>query len=134
MAKKRLVAVSLLLASALAVAGCGDDDDGAGLTPAQLHGVGAACDDSADCYVGDRELMCLAYKGGYCGLEGCLADADCPAGSACVAHEGLNYCFLICRDKPECNYTRSVENESNCSSNITFVDGDKGRKACVPPS
>jgi hypothetical protein len=134
MTNTRFRVVPLLVVAVLSVVGCGDDDEGQGLTPAQLHGVGAACEDSANCYVDDRALSCLDYKGGYCGLEGCLSDDDCPAGSACVDHEGLNYCFLICRDKPECNYTRSVENESNCVSSITFVDGDKGRKACVPPS
>jgi hypothetical protein len=134
MAKTRLGAVSLLLAVALAVAGCSDDDDD-GLTPAQLHGVGAACEKDADCYVDDMALTCLSFKGGYCGLEGCAGDADCPAGSACVSHDdGLNYCFLVCANKPQCNYTRPVEIESNCVSSIDFVDGAKGSKACVPPS
>jgi hypothetical protein len=80
-------------------------------------------------------LACLPFKGGYCGLEGCAEDIDCPAGSGCVTHEdGVNYCFLRCTDKPQCNYTRPVEIEANCSSNITFTDDAKGSKACVPPS
>lgn len=116
------------------VAACGDDDD-EGLSEAQRHGVGAACDANDDCYVGERQLTCLPFKGGYCGLQGCQSNADCPAGSACVTHDDdSNYCFLVCVDKPDCNPTRPAEIESNCSSNVTFVDGKRGSKACVPPS
>lgn len=122
------------LVALVSVLACSDDDDGA-LSPAQRHGVGAACTDNADCFVGDTALECLPFKGGYCGLEGCQADADCPPGSGCVAHDdGKSYCFLLCADKPECNYTRPVDIESNCSSKIDFVDGEKTSKACVPPS
>jgi hypothetical protein len=115
--------------------GCGSDDDGNGLTPAQQHGVGAACAEDRDCYLGDEALVCLPFKGGYCGLEGCAGDVDCPAGSACVTNDdGHNYCFLLCVEKPECNYTRPVDIESNCTSKITYADNGKGSKACVPPS
>lgn len=124
----------ILVFSALLLPACGDDDD-EGLSPAQLHGVGAACDDDADCYVGETQLQCLPFKGGYCGLEGCRADDECPAGSLCVSHDdGSNYCFLSCVEKVECNYTRPAEEESNCSSNIVFADGKKSSKACVPPT
>jgi hypothetical protein len=123
----------LLLMAASIVTGCGDDDHG--LSDAQRHGVGASCTVNADCYVGEKQLVCLGFKGGYCGLEGCTHDSDCPAGSACVAHDdGKTYCFLICSDKPQCNATRPVDVESNCSSSITFVDNSKSIKACVPPS
>lgn len=124
-------ALLILLCTAFA---CGDDD-GEGLTPAQQHGVGAACEEDEDCFVGDTKLTCLPFKGGYCGLADCTADSDCPAGSGCVAHDdGNNYCFLFCGDKPQCNYTRPVDIESNCVSSIDFVDGKKSNKACVPPS
>ena len=116
------------------VVACSSDGNG-GLTPAQMHGVGAACAKDADCFVGDTALKCLSFKGGYCGLKGCQADADCPPGSGCVAHDdGNTYCFLLCTGKPECNYTRPPEIESNCASKIDFVDGQKTSKACVPPS
>lgn len=125
----------LLMLGLLLVVGCDDDDGGAGLSPAQLHGVGAACQVDEDCYLEQTPLVCLPFKGGYCGLVDCQADLDCPAGSACVAHDdGSSYCFLICQDKPECNYTRPIEIEANCSSNVDFVEGKKGSKACVPPS
>lgn len=126
--------LSLALTLALfAATACGDDDDDGG-SQAQRMGVGAACDSADDC---PPELMldCLPFKGGYCGLEGCTTDAECPQGSACVEHDdGNNYCFLVCVDKPECNWTRPVDAESNCSSNITFADGHKAVKACVPPT
>jgi hypothetical protein len=111
------------------------NDDGDGLTPAQKQGVGAACTADADCSHGDFALECLPFKGGYCGLEGCKSDIDCPSGSGCVAHDdGKAYCFLQCTDKPQCNYTRPPEIESNCSSKVDFVSGQKDSKACVPPS
>lgn len=120
----------IVLGSAVA---CGDDSNG--LTPAQQHGVGAACAKDADCFVGDTALKCLSFKGGYCGLQGCHASTDCPAGSGCVTHDdGNTYCFLLCTDKPQCNYTRPPEIESNCTSKVDFVDGQKTSKACVPPS
>ena len=122
----------LLLAGV--AAGCGGDDS----TEADRIGVGAQCTDSAECESADEdtELVCLTqFKGGYCGLEGCAGDVGCPDGSACVTHDdGNNYCFRVCQDKPDCNLNRSVENESNCSANIVFVDDRNERKACVPPS
>jgi hypothetical protein len=131
----RIAATALtLFIAALSQQACSDDDDG-GLTEAQRHGVGAACTADADCFVGETKLVCLPFKGGYCGLEGCQASADCPSGSACVTHDdGNNYCFLLCTDKVQCNYTRAVDQEANCSSNITFADASKDSKACVPPS
>jgi hypothetical protein len=113
-------------------AGCGD-----GATEADRIGVGAQCTAAAECpAVMDIELDCLTqFKGGYCGLEGCSGDLGCPEGSACVAHDdGNNYCFRVCTDKPECNYNRSVANESNCVGSVTFVDERNDRKACEPPS
>jgi hypothetical protein len=90
---------------------------------------------NADCSQRVAPLQCLSFKGGYCGLEGCTRAEDCPLGSACVAHDdGKNYCFLICTDKIQCNPTRPVDIESNCSANITFVGDNNGKKACVPPS
>ena len=122
-------------------AGCGNSD---GETEADRVGVGAECtvDPSADppstCPVVemDIQLVCLTqFTGGYCGLQGCGGDVNCPAGSRCVAHtDAKNYCFRVCQDKPECNRNRSVENEANCSANIDFVDEPQDQKACVPPS
>ena len=96
-------------------------------------GVGAACTTDADCT--EEGLVCLDFKGGYCGLEGCTGDADCPGGSACITHtDSVNYCFLVCEQKADCNVNRSVEDEANCVSSVVWVDGAMGRKACEPPS
>lgn len=108
--------------------GCGD-----GGTEADKAGVGSECASVDDCEDGQD---CLVFKGGYCGIEDCVSDDDCPDGSLCVAHtDGTDYCFLVCDTKSDCNINRSAENESNCSSNIDFVENQAGNpKACVPPS
>ncbi len=122
--------------------GCGDDDDGDHDTEADAYGVGAQCNDDLDCEEeneGDTdaeiELTCLTqFAGGYCGLDDCQGNEDCPDAAACVAHtDGMNYCFRRCLDKSECNANRDPDVESNCSSNIEFVEPTSG-KACVPPS
>ncbi|MGE0549814.1 MAG: hypothetical protein AB7O24_27230 [Kofleriaceae bacterium] len=98
-------------------------------------GVGAACTASEDCLEDDGQSCLTQFKGGYCGVAACTGDADCPEDSACIAHtDGSNYCFRTCGDKIDCNANRDVENESNCSANVTFLDGANERKACVPPS
>ncbi len=103
-------------------------------TNADSLGVGAQCAKTSDCNTSQNEV-CLPFKGGYCGLQGCTHDADCPTDSACVAHtDGSNYCFRTCGTKTDCNANRDPANEANCSSTATFVDGTMGRKACVPPS
>ena len=107
---------------------CGDDADDLG--------VGAQCSADDQCNV-DLMQVCLAFKGGYCGIKGCMTEEDCPDLSSCVAHsDGMNYCFRNCVDKAECNENRDAANEANCSSNITFVvpADNVGLKACVPPS
>lgn len=124
----------ILILAAMSVAGCGNSG-----TEADRIGVGAQCTTSAECESPDDEieLVCLTqFKGGYCGLEGCEGDIDCPEGSACVTHEdGTNYCFRVCVDKyPDCNFNRDPDNESNCVGSITFVDPRNERKACEPPS
>jgi len=120
----RLSNLSLCL---ILLASCGDDT-------ADRLGIGAQCTSNDECDDATSQV-CLAFKGGYCGISGCVHDDDCPGSSACIAHvDGTNYCFRTCVDKPDCNANRDVENEANCSSSVTFVDGTMGRKACVPPS
>jgi hypothetical protein len=118
----------LALLALLVSAACGDD-------AADSIGVGAQCTGNDQCNQEDGAQTCLPFKGGYCGLMGCAHDTDCPGSSACIMHtDGMNYCFRICVDKPDCNANRDLENEANCSSSVDFVDGTMGRKACVPPS
>ena len=95
--------------------GCGSS----GETEADRAGVGAECTDSAECESPDEDipLECQTrFAGGYCGLEGCEGDADCPDGSACVALQDVsgtaNYCFRTCVDKAECNANRGAEEEA----------------------
>lgn len=112
---------------ALFAVGCGDE------TEADRRGVGAECKTNSDCT--ESNQVCLTnFKGGYCGVKDCTADAGCPSGSACVTHtDSVNYCFRICDTKAECNANRTAANESNCASNVTWVEA-KSSKACVPPS
>jgi hypothetical protein len=133
-----LTVVGALLV-ALVATGCGDDDDrGPVLSPAQRAGMGAECTaatQSRDCNVQEGQTCLTQFKGGYCGEQNCSVDRDCLPGSACVEHEGNRYCFLVCIDKPDCNATRSLANESNCSSSVKFVEGKTDAvKVCVPPS
>jgi len=117
------------LVAGLSLAACG------GGSEADRLGIGAQCAANVDCdeAIG---LYCLPqFKGGYCGLSGCALDVDCPDDSACIQHtDGIHYCFRLCVDKVDCNANRDVDNEANCSSNVTFAEGANGRKACVPPS
>jgi hypothetical protein len=112
----------------IVLAACGDESESDRL------GIGAQCTETNECDT-ESGQSCLQFKGGYCGLADCMHDADCPEDSACIAHDdGTNYCFRTCVDKVDCNANRDAENEANCSSSVTFVDGTMGRKACVPPS
>jgi hypothetical protein len=131
-----LLALTIPLLLGLATA-CGDDDNGG--TPADLVGVGAQCRTDGDCLqpsdAGIAQRCLTQFKGGYCGLQDCARNADCPAGSACVLHDdGQTYCFRHCVEKSECNSNRAPEVESNCVSNIDFVEEQTPGKACVPPS
>lgn len=129
---------------ALVGGGCSCGNDGG--VPADLYGVGAQCTVATDCLQPDppcdaaiascfvQECL-LQFKGGYCGITGCVSDAECPLGSACVTHDdGINYCFRICSNKSQCNVNRDPDEEANCSSNVDFVNPNQTAKACVPPS
>lgn len=135
---KRILAVLPILA----LMACNDHHHDE--TEADRVGVASECVDTLDCpiYVlpdlEPQQMVCLsAFAGGYCGVENCLHNADCPDGSVCVAHtDGVNYCFRACIDKSECNWNRSSENAANCSSSFEWAvpsESDK-RKACIPPS
>lgn len=109
---------------------CGDDE-----SEAEDVGIAGNCAQTTDCpKIGDIQLACLTvFKGGYCGTSGCTADTECPSGSACVTVNSVNYCFLVCTEKTDCNSNRTLENEANCVGNATHV-GTSTAKVCVPPS
>jgi hypothetical protein len=119
--------LKLCLLAAFVLTACSDDADSLG--------VGAQCTATDQCNT-DQDQVCLTqFKGGYCGLQGCLHDTDCPSDSACIHHDdNINYCFRTCAQKTDCNANRDPINESNCSSTAMFVDPANGRKACSPPS
>ena len=100
---------------------------------ANQRGIGAQCSATSDCTT-SGEVCLTEFKGGSCGLTGCLHDTDCPQGSACVTENQTNYCFLVCGTKDDCNIHRSPENEASCTSSLTFLDGTMNRKVCTPPS
>jgi hypothetical protein len=112
----------------VAMCRCGSDQN-----EANRRGVGSECSPTALC--SETGQVCLMdFKGGYCGVSPCLHDTECPAGSACVTDDNqTNYCFLVCAAKTDCNLHRSLDNESDCTSSLTFVDGTMGRKVCRPP-
>ena len=125
----KLLAVVCPLLVAVLTLSCGDSG-----TEAQKRGVGAACTMAPDCT--ETGQSCLTqFKGGYCGVAGCTSDEGCPPGSACVTHDdGMNYCFLICNVKADCNRSRAVDVEANCSSTAVLLEAPKDRKVCSPPS
>jgi len=127
MTSQTLVRALFAALVAIVVQACGSSADDLG--------VGAQCSATDQCDTKLHEVCLTQFKGGYCGLEGCMHDTDCPTDSACIAHtDGHNYCFRICDTKPDCNANRDPVNEANCSSSVTFVDAQMNRKACVPPS
>ena len=133
--KRAMVALNLVCLCFIGA--CGDDDDDE--TEADRLGVGATCKSNDDCLRegdGGVNLSCLKqFKGGYCGVEDCKSNEDCPEHSVCVAHDdGNNYCFRSCKEKTECNENRGPDEEANCSSNVEYVEDDTSGKACVPPS
>jgi hypothetical protein len=140
--EKRMKVTIYLLAIILSfgLMGCDDDDSE---TEADLAGVGAACTTDDQCQQPEDDAgpvqECLTeFTGGYCGVKDCASNEDCPEGSVCVDHDGTEYCFRICNDKPECNANRDEDVESNCvgGGSVDYVDPTtpKETKACVPPS
>lgn len=116
-----------LCALVLVACACGSNQNAA-----NQAGIGAQCNATSDCTTAG-EVCLTEFKGGSCGLSGCLHDGDCPQGSACVTDGQTNYCFLVCNAKTDCNLHRSLENEADCTSSLPFVDGAMNRKVCRPP-
>jgi hypothetical protein len=116
------------------LAACGGDE-----SAAEPGLVGAGCQTQDDCQKdeqsGDVTKQCLLqFRGGYCAIDGCERDLECPSGSACVAHgDGNSYCFRLCSDDGECNRNREPGSEASCTSSAQFLERSGGR-VCVPSS
>jgi hypothetical protein len=139
---ERLARGMLVALAGVTVGGCNDHDGGG--PNADTLGVGVECAIDSDCpelEVGDEliQLSCLTqFKGGYCAIQGCSSQLDCPWQATCVAHDdGNEYCMRQCAAKSECNANRSPDNEANCSANFTYADPADERsalKVCLPPT
>ncbi|MBW1809222.1 MAG: hypothetical protein JRJ19_10040 [Deltaproteobacteria bacterium] len=132
MRKILITCLLLVLSGVMAVlVNCGSSNE------ANQQKIGAECTKLEDCDDDNPEteaLECiLDFKGGYCGRKDCVASTDCPEGSLCADYEAGLYCFLVCTDKVQCNQNRTLDNESNCSSNIDPVEGGED-KLCIPPA
>ena len=98
------LALLVLVLSAIAAPGCGDDDVG-------FEGdlVGGACDTSSDC-----QYRCEdgdSFPGGTCTLP-CNIDDDCPRGTHCIDRDdGL--CLLACDVPADCREGYDCEGEEN---------------------
>lgn len=127
---RKIEVMQILIALGLVLAvGCSAE------SAADRLGIGSECTTTEDCDEDTNQSCLMAFKGGYCGIQDCVGNADCPEDSACVVHDdGTNYCFRTCIDKAECNLNRGADVESNCSANVTFVESVGSLKACVPPS
>jgi hypothetical protein len=124
------VLVAAVLIPALLLSACGEESANEQLIGGQCASA-TDCDDSND---DTPPLECLTeFKGGYCGRRDCVQDSDCPDGSLCAQLEAVNYCFLVCTVKEQCNQNRLVDNEANCSSSVDPVGGGE-QKLCIPPS
>ena len=90
--------------------------------------------DGPDCT--ETGQSCLTqFKGGYCGVAGVHGGRGVPARLRVRTHDdGMNYCFLICNVKADCNRSRGADVEANCSSTAVLLEAPKDRKVCSPPS
>jgi hypothetical protein len=73
---------------------CKDFAAGGGCALAGSGRSGDSCTSFRGC-AGER--TCLAWPGGYCAVQGCARDADCPGGSRCIQAGGvLGTCVEDC--------------------------------------
>src|SRR5262245_9543481 len=91
---RAFLSVSLISISISFLVSCGDITAGPSSTS-----VGAACTADNQC-----QQQCLVddsrFPGGMCTVP-CQRDADCPGGSACIAHNG-GVCVVTCHGDADC--------------------------------
>lgn len=92
-------------------------------------GIGAACDDAADC---DADLTCVRdLDGGYCTVPGCSASNPCPNGSVCADSAAGPVCLKTCMRETDCSFCRGSERPAVCRSDVTLLDATTA-SVCVP--
>jgi len=100
----RKALLSLLIGSALSVAGCGGTN------------VGQSCTTNSDCSNG---LSCnTAQPGGYC-TKGCSQEGsitECPGGSVCSSQGGGLLCAAVCQSQGDCRSEYECNGVSNSDS------------------
>jgi len=94
-------------------------------------GIGADCSTTDDCAA---DLECFTtYRGGYCGLAGCLLNDDCPGDALCVvSDDGNNYCQKPCTAASDCTLCRHDGLNAVCSDDVTFAEADASGSVCLP--
>jgi hypothetical protein len=94
-------------------------------------GIGADCGDANDC---SSDLECLsAFRGGYCGLSGCLVNDDCPDDALCVvASNGENHCYKPCSTASDCSFCRRDGLLGACTADVSFAEDGTTGSVCVP--
>ncbi|MBX3268859.1 MAG: hypothetical protein KF729_01275 [Sandaracinaceae bacterium] len=83
---------------------------------------GDACTSFAVC---GGQRACLGWPGGYCARAGCTDNADCEAGTWCVARGGTNVCALSC-------VSASCRDAEGYSCEFLPTLGGTQRFVCVP--
>lgn len=95
-------------------------------------GVGAACNDDLPC---PADLDCIDhFDGGYCGRQGCAANADCPADTVCAEIDGENYCLAPCTTDGDCGLCRPQDVPAACVGDVVFVEAGTTGSVCVAPA
>ncbi len=146
----------LLVASLLAIACGGDDDEGEGNdTNTRPEDTGAACTTADQCFVGvedgalQGDALCLdEVRDGYC-THTCTSDEDCCAAmgecktdlpQVCTPFESTNttMCFLSCEPEDVDAVPEAVDENDYCQREASrdFIcrasGGGDPHKICVP--
>lgn len=126
-----------LLAAALILPACGDDDDG----PSGLECVGEKC--NLKCPADDPSCQATCRNGADCDLDcnGTECDLDCKAKSTCVADcserggcdtncQGQSTCTVNCEQAGNCNLDCAGGSECTTTCKENCGGGCAGNSSC----
>jgi hypothetical protein len=122
----------VVIAVAVAIVACGDDDNNTGTVGGNAAGVGNFCAKNEDCPTNN---CYLGPGGGYCTTtcndEGSID--QCPVDTVCKPIQGgARRCLLICGSKSTCDNPNGCDtNFCPSGSSCTSVSGTEN-KACEP--